>query len=243
MSRGMLCPGRCAFAFHRFRHLVMAGILLPGVLFSGCRKPAQPVTITFLDAESQGVPGDHRMISDVLEEFTRETGIRVNDLATPEDPGSKLDVAMDLLRSGATSPDVYSVDTIWAGAMADYLLDLQPYFATEIPSQDPASSKATWLRGNLWQCPITRMWRFWFIGRTCSPSTATRDHQEPGMSLRRWPSGSKPGNGQKETRFLGVCLVRRDHSGKRSSDRRRAGVASSRRRRPYHRARWQDQRQ
>jgi trehalose/maltose transport system substrate-binding protein len=120
----------------RYRRLGMAGILLLEVLFSGCRKPAQPVTIAFLDAEGQGVPGDHRMISDVLQEFTRDTGIRVNDLPTPEDNGSKLDLAMNLLRSGASSPDVYGVDTIWVGTMGEYLIDLQPYFASEISSED-----------------------------------------------------------------------------------------------------------
>ncbi len=71
-----------------------------------------------------------------LQEFTRETGIRVNDLPTPEDSGSKLDLAMSLLRSGAPSPDLYGVDTIWAGTMGDYLVDLQPYFASEISSED-----------------------------------------------------------------------------------------------------------
>ena len=133
--------------------MIVAGILVSGVLFTGCRTPAQPVTITFLDAESQGVPGDHRMISDVLEEFTRETGIRVNDLSTPEDNGSKLDLAMDMLRSGATSPDVYSVDTIWAGTMGAYLTDLQPYFASEIPSQDRDLIAAYMVQGKLVAMP------------------------------------------------------------------------------------------
>ena len=153
MSRVMHCSERRGFASHRFRHLIMAGILVSGVLFTGCRKPAQPVTITFLDAESQGVPGDHRMISDVLEEFTRETGIRVNDLPTPEDNGSKLDLAMDLLRSGATSPDVYGVDSIWAGTMGEYLIDLQPYFAAEIPSQDRDLIESYMVQGRLVAMP------------------------------------------------------------------------------------------
>ena len=153
MSRVMHCSERRGFASHRFRHLVMAGILLSGVLFTGCSKPAQPVTITFLDPESQGVPGDHRMISDVLEEFTRETGIRVNDLPTPEDNGSKLDLAMDLLRRGATSPDVYGVDTIWAGTMGEYLIDLQPYFAKDIPSQDRDLIAAYTVQGKLVAMP------------------------------------------------------------------------------------------
>jgi trehalose/maltose transport system substrate-binding protein len=136
VCHAMNCGVRLWFAHLRFRQLRMAGFLLPALLFSGCRKTAQPVTITYLDAEGQGIPGDHRTISDVLQEFTRETGIRVNDLSTPEDNLSKLDLAMDLLRSGASSPDMYSVDTIWAGTMAEYLIDLQPYFASEISSED-----------------------------------------------------------------------------------------------------------
>jgi len=126
------------FASRPLRHLAMAGILLPVLLLSGCRKPAEPVTITFFDSDGRGVPGDHRMIPDAyLQEFTRETGIHVNDLPTPEDNHSKYDLAMDLLRSGAPSPDVYGVDTVWSGAMAPYLVDLQPYFADEIASEDP----------------------------------------------------------------------------------------------------------
>jgi trehalose/maltose transport system substrate-binding protein len=123
----------------RLRHIAIAGILLSALLFSGCRKPAQPVTITFFDSDGRGVPGDHRMVPDAyLQEFTRETGIRVNDLPTPEDSASKLDLAMELLRSGAPSPDVYGVDTIWTGTMGEYLIDLQPYFASEISAEDPA---------------------------------------------------------------------------------------------------------
>src|SRR6202522_4516441 len=136
MLRAIRYTGRRRCAFHRFRHLGIGGILLSAFLLPACRKPTQPVTISFLDAEGQGVPGDHRVLSNVLQEFTRETGIRVKDLSTPEDNGSKLDLAMTLLRSGASSPDVYSVDTIWAGTMGEYLIDLQPYFASEIPSQD-----------------------------------------------------------------------------------------------------------
>jgi trehalose/maltose transport system substrate-binding protein len=137
MSRVTRCADLPWFAFHRFRRLVIAGILLLVSLFFGCRKPAEPVTITFFDSDGRGVPGDHRMIPDAyLQEFTRETGVRVNDLPTPEDSGSKLDLAMALLRSGAPSPDLYGVDTIWAGTMCEYLIDLQPYFASEISSED-----------------------------------------------------------------------------------------------------------
>jgi trehalose/maltose transport system substrate-binding protein len=141
-------------ASHGFRRLGIAGILLSASLFSSCRKPTQPVTITFLNAEWLGVTGDHRMMSDVyLQEFTRETGIRVNDLPTPEDNGSKLGLAMDLLHSGAPSPDIYGVDTIWAGTMGEYLIDLQPYFASEISSQDHDFLNSYMVQGKLVAMP------------------------------------------------------------------------------------------
>jgi trehalose/maltose transport system substrate-binding protein len=132
----------------------MAGILLAALLFPGCRKSAQPVTITFFDSDGRGVPGDHRMIPDAyLQEFSRETGIRVNDLPTPEDSGSKLDLAMDLLRSGAPSPDLYGVDTIWTGSMSEYLIDLQPYFGREISSEDPAIIESYRIHGKVVAMP------------------------------------------------------------------------------------------
>ncbi len=137
MIRLTRCAGHRWFALYRFRHLGMAGTLLLASLLPGCSKPAQPVTLTFFDSDFRGVPGDHRMIPDeYLQEFTRETGIRINDLPTPEDNGSKLDLAMDLLRSGAPSPDLYGVDMIWTGEMGGYFIDLQPYFASEISSED-----------------------------------------------------------------------------------------------------------
>jgi trehalose/maltose transport system substrate-binding protein len=149
--------GRCAhrhdFPFRRRHSSLTTVVLLSLFLLSSCHKPAQPVTITFLDPENQGFPGDHQMISDVLQEFTRETGIRVNDLPTPEGSGSKLDLAMDFLRSGATSPDVYGVDTIWAGTIGEYLIDLRPYFAAEIASEDHALIESYMVRGKLVAMP------------------------------------------------------------------------------------------
>ena len=134
----MRCGERRRFASHRFRYLVIAGILLSASLFSGCHKPAQPVTITFFDSDFRGVPGDHRMIPDAyLRDFTRETGIRVDDLPTPEDNGAKLDLAMDWLRSGAPSPDFYGVDMIWTGQMGDYLIDCNLTLPQKFPQRIP----------------------------------------------------------------------------------------------------------
>jgi trehalose/maltose transport system substrate-binding protein len=143
---------RCAS--QRLRLLVRAGILLLVSFCSGCRKPAEPVTITFFDSDARGVAGDHRTIPDAyLREFTRKTGIQVNDLPTPEDTTSKLDLAMNLLHSGAPAPDLYGVDTIWTGTMGDYLLDLQPYFASEISAEDPVLIESYRVHGKVVAMP------------------------------------------------------------------------------------------
>jgi trehalose/maltose transport system substrate-binding protein len=138
----------------RFRDLGLVGILLSAFGFFGCHKQAQPVTITFFDSDARGIPGDHRMIPDsYMQEFTRDTGIHVNDLPTPEDTASKLDLAMSLLGSGSPSPDVYGVDTIWTGVMGEYLVDLQPYFAAEIAAEDPELIKIYRINGKVVAMP------------------------------------------------------------------------------------------
>jgi trehalose/maltose transport system substrate-binding protein len=131
-----------------------AAIAILALALGGCRRHPQPVTITIFDSEALGIPDDHRMVSDAnLQEFTRETGIRVNDLPTPEDNGLKLGLAMELLASGATSPDVYGIDTIWSGTLSDYLIDLQPDFAAEISVQDRDILNSYMVRGKLVAMP------------------------------------------------------------------------------------------
>jgi trehalose/maltose transport system substrate-binding protein len=151
----MCCADWRRFASDRIRRLGIAGVLLWVFLLSGCQKAAQPVTITYFDSDFRGVPGDHRLIPEAyLEEFAQETGIRVNDLPTPEDNGLKLKLAMDLLRSGAPSPDLYGVDTIWTGAMGDYLVDLQPYFASKIAAEDPEIVVSSKFQGKVVTMPM-----------------------------------------------------------------------------------------
>lgn len=66
-----------------------------------------------------------------LDQFTKETGIRVNNVPAPEGAVEQLDTCRNLLESGAKRPDVYSIDMIWPGLLADNLLDLKPYVTAE----------------------------------------------------------------------------------------------------------------
>ena len=116
-----------------------AGLLLLGFAQFSCRRPSpEVVTLTFLDPERLYDLGQRQLITDTaLKDFTRETGIQVNHLPTPETNTGQLALARKLLGEGTATVDVYGFDTIWSGMLSDYVVDLKPYFSAALPSQDP----------------------------------------------------------------------------------------------------------
>ena len=113
-------------------------VVLLSLLLAGCvRSPVQqPVTLTFLEEWTNKTFGDARQQE--LEQFTRETGIRVKLLPSPESAREKLALWQELLRTGASGPDVYGIDVIWPRLLNEDFVDLKPYFASEISAQFPA---------------------------------------------------------------------------------------------------------
>ncbi|HVI09478.1 MAG TPA: extracellular solute-binding protein [Candidatus Binatia bacterium] len=105
-----------------------------------CRKAAPPtaaVTLVLIDQTWLDYTfRDRRNLE--LERFTRETGIQVKLLPAPEGAVETLEVWRNLLESGAQIPDVYAVDVIWPGVLAENLLDLRPFVPqSEIASHFP----------------------------------------------------------------------------------------------------------
>src|SRR3981081_382156 len=113
-------------------------ILLLSLLLEACTGPSvrEPVTLTLLDEWPNKTFSEARQQECV--QFARETGIRVSLLPSPESGRQKLALWRELLGTGASGPDVYAVDVIWPGMLAEYFLDLKPYFATEVSLQFPA---------------------------------------------------------------------------------------------------------
>jgi trehalose/maltose transport system substrate-binding protein len=137
--------------------LVIVALLI--CIISGCRKPAPaPVTVTFLDAgwlQPDELPRAERE----SREFTRETGIAIQQSPVPEtlfsslDPLPQLDLLRRVLQQSGPSPDVLGIDVIWPGILADNLIDLRPYFATELSSQDPQLVSSYTVHGNVVAVP------------------------------------------------------------------------------------------
>ncbi len=113
------------------------GILLLLCDLEGCGRSApSQITVTFLDVEwdtSTLNPG----LGHELQEFTKKTGIQVNRIPRPDGSLNQLALWRELLQKGASTPDVVSIDVIWSGILNQYLMDLRPYFAAELSSQNP----------------------------------------------------------------------------------------------------------
>ena len=112
-------------------------IVLLSLFLEGCSGSSvhEPVTLTLLEEWSNKRFGDERQQE--LQQFTRETGIRVRLLPSPDSARQRLALWKELLGTGASGPDVYGIDVIWPGILNKYFIDLEPYFANEISLQFP----------------------------------------------------------------------------------------------------------
>ena len=112
-------------------------VVLLSLLLEGCSRPTvhEPVTLTLLEEWSDKTFSDARQQE--LQQFTRETGIRVSLLPSPDSARQRLAMWKELLGTGAAGPDVYGIDVIWPGILNEYFIDLKPYFANEISLQFP----------------------------------------------------------------------------------------------------------
>jgi trehalose/maltose transport system substrate-binding protein len=112
-------------------------MVLLSLLLQGCARPSvhEPVTLTLLEEWTNKTFSEARQRE--LEQFTQETGIRVNLLPSPESARQKLALWEKLLGTGSSGPDVYGVDVIWPQILNEYFIDLRPYFANEISLQFP----------------------------------------------------------------------------------------------------------
>lgn len=112
----------------------------------------EPVTLTFLDAELS-VPELLLKPDPDLQEFTRQTGIRVRHVPGPEGSLNQLTLWQESLRSGASTPDVYSIDVIWPGILGQYFLDLKAPLASDLAAYDAAAVAAFTVNGRVVAVP------------------------------------------------------------------------------------------
>jgi hypothetical protein len=91
-----------------------------------------------------------RRLNGELAQFTRQTGIRLEFLPGPETTTEQLATYRKLLEAGAKVPDIYGIDVICPGILADNLLDLRAYIPDqEIQAHFPELIAANTVNGRL----------------------------------------------------------------------------------------------
>jgi trehalose/maltose transport system substrate-binding protein len=113
------------------------GIVLLAMALYACRHPARdPVTLSYFRL-GWSQPDELPSAGSLSQQFTRQTGIRLKNIPVPENTLDQLDLSRKFLQEGNADPDVLGVDVIWSGVLADDLIDLGPYVATEQSSLEP----------------------------------------------------------------------------------------------------------
>ena len=132
--------------------LVCTLLLLIGL--GSCRKPTgQPTTtVTLLCPGWVDKEFRDRREQEVAQ-FTRETGIQVKLLPGPESATEQLALWRKLLENGTGTPDVYEIDVIWPGTLAEYFLDLKPYLAQDAAAHFPVLVANDTVNGRLVAMP------------------------------------------------------------------------------------------
>jgi trehalose/maltose transport system substrate-binding protein len=103
---------------------------------SGChRGKPEPVTILFMDPGTRWLQRQH-LSEKALRQFESETGIKVKHLPAPETAQEQLTLIQELLAEKDT-PDVFGIDVTWSGILDGALLDLKPFFSSELSAAEP----------------------------------------------------------------------------------------------------------
>ena len=137
--------------------LVLGSIGLCGILLAqGCNKKSQAApetTLTLMDQSWVDKESQARLREE-LNQFTKHTGIQVQFLPAPEAAVDQLRTWRNLLESRTKVPDVYGIDVIWPGILADNLLDLKAYVPQEeIAAHFPELIKNNTVNGRLVALP------------------------------------------------------------------------------------------
>jgi trehalose/maltose transport system substrate-binding protein len=109
-------------------------LILLALALVGCRRtPREPVTLNYPHGWAFR-PDELATRAKLSQQFTRETGIHVRDIPTPESTYDQLELYRRLLRQGSSGADLIGIDPIWSDLLAPDLIDLKTYLAPEISS-------------------------------------------------------------------------------------------------------------
>src|SRR5580658_6533223 len=175
---------------------------LYAILLAGCTSAPEPVTLNFPHGWSFR-PDELAKRSELSQRFTRETGIHVRDIPTPESTFDQLALYRELLRQGSSGADLLGIDLIWTDLLEPDLIDLQSYLPAEIsfvvPQLLPGYTVGRKVVGIPYQVNIGSL-----EYRTDLLREYGYDHPpRRGMSWRQWPNGFRPASAPRAKKISG----------------------------------------
>ncbi|HET6181740.1 MAG TPA: extracellular solute-binding protein [Candidatus Sulfotelmatobacter sp.] len=128
------------------------------LFFVGCDRtsnsdPATPSVITFI-GWGPATQRELSMDQSVFEQFSRETGIRVDFIPGPESMTERLELYERYLGKKSSTPDVYYIDVVWPAVLADQMVDLNQYLAKESADQLETEVRNDTVNGRLTSMPF-----------------------------------------------------------------------------------------
>jgi len=148
-------PARGSFGAARL--LVVSTCILVFLSGPGCGKSStSPVATSLTLIDSSWIVDKESLgrLNEELRRFTNWSGIPVRVLPAPEPAVEQLATWRTLLESGERVPDVYAIDVIWPGILANALLDLKSYIpAPEIAAHFPELIANNTVNGRLVALP------------------------------------------------------------------------------------------
>ena len=127
-----------------------SAVILLAIALAGCQQsPREPVTLRYTYSWMEDKPKTRAL----LQQFTKETGIRVQGIPIPENTRDYVDLARKLLQDGS-GPDLLNIDLIWSPILEPELMDLQPYLAAEVPLLEPQLLPSYSVNGKLVAVPF-----------------------------------------------------------------------------------------
>ena len=134
-------------------------LLLLFLLFSpSCNRtisesPASPPVVTFI-GWGPATQRELSMDQSVFEQFSKATGIRVDFIPGPESMTERLELYRRYLDAKSAIPDVYYVDVVWPGVLADQMIDLNQYLRKESAAQLESQLRNDTVNGRLTSMPF-----------------------------------------------------------------------------------------
>lgn len=120
---------------------------------AGSAAPASPVTVS-ISCSALGL--EMELCKEGAEAWAKQSGNKINIVSTPNSATERLALYQQMLAAQAAEIDVYQVDVVWPGILANHLLDLKAYSKGIEASHYPAIVKNNTVKDKLVALP-------WFI--------------------------------------------------------------------------------